>query len=123
MLVSEIIAEVRKIVQVRPDVTYNPGIGGCKYANGICSDNTVGCLFGQALSNLGVDVKRFDKYPITQHKHDSTATYVPAIDKILTNEFEGSAQEINWCAKVQEQQDGGAYWKDAVKEADNEVKI
>jgi hypothetical protein len=116
MLVSNIIAEVYKIVQVRPDVTYNPGIGGCKYADGICSDNTVGCLFGQALSNLGVDVKRFDKYPMPLN---GEGTYTPAIDRILQNEFVGTEQELNWCAKVQEYQDNGCSWGEAIKEVDN----
>ena len=120
MLVSEVIAEVRKVVQLRPDVTYDAGVKGCQYADGICSDNSVGCLFGQVLSNLGVDVKRFDKYPMPNREGD---TYTPAIDRILKNEFVGTGQEIDWCVRVQEHQDNGLCWDDAVKEADSYLEL
>jgi len=115
MLVSKVIAELRKIVQLKPETIYSSGGHGCKYADGTCSDGSIGCLFGQVLSNLGEDVKRFDNYPMLCQEN---IYYTPAIDKILTNEFEGTAEEINWCAKVQEHQDNGCSWKEAVKEAD-----
>lgn len=117
MLVSNIIAEVHKIVQLRPDVSYDPGVGECKYADGTCSDNSVGCLFGQVLSNLGIDVNRFDNYPVSD-RPECMSTYIPSINKILEKEFEGTEEEINWCAKVQEKQDDGLCWEDAVYAAD-----
>lgn len=119
MLVSDIIAEVRRIVQLRPDVTYNASNYGCKYADGYCSDGSVGCIFGQVLSNLGERVQRFDEYPIP----DCNKTYTPSIGKILENEFGCSDNEYVWCERVQELQDNGLSWGEAVKMTDMEFPL
>lgn len=121
---SDIIAEVRKIAKERPDVYYNPD-GMCKYSSGECSDGSIGCIFGQAFTNLGIDAKKFDKYPVPHHTSiNGSTTYVPSIDHILRNEFNcKEVLELEWCGTVQNGQDGGLSWKEAVLEADRELGI
>ena len=120
MLVSDVIKEVRKIVAERPNVYYYAPEGGCQYSKGECSDGSTGCLFGQVLTNLGEDVSRFDKYPAPEEY--KTETYIPGIDKIL-EEFEGNDIDKTWCSLVQDGQDNGMSWEDAVAEADFEIDL
>lgn len=126
MLVSDIIAEVRKVVKERPDVYYNPD-GICKYSSGACSDGSIGCIFGQVFTNLGIDAKKFDEYPTPEGISPTIyggKTYVPGIDCILRHEFNcEEILELEWCGTVQNGQDGGLSWKEAVLEADRELGI
>lgn len=123
MLVSDIIAEVRKIVKERPDVYYNPD-GMCKYSEGVCSDGSIGCIFGQAFTNLGINAKKFDQYPVPEGMLNYGKNYIPGIDHILRHEFNcEDILELEWCGTVQNGQDGNLSWKEAVLEADRELGI
>ncbi len=115
MLVSNIIADVRKTAAERPSVVYLDK--DCRYAAGNCSDGSIGCIFGQVLSNLGVDVKEYDA---TDNGYGENI--VPDINHILNEDsFVGNERDIHWCDLVQEYQDSGLSWEEAVKTADDEI--
>jgi hypothetical protein len=107
--VKELIAEVRRIAAERPDTVYRqPSTScGCFYEKGECTDGSVGCIFGQALNNLG--------YPVT-----GTAS----IDIIARSRFVGNCLVIlAWCREVQNVQDGGLSWGDAIISANTKWPI
>lgn len=55
--VKQIDAELRKLMKEKPDFVYSPkGSGRCFYNQGPAGepDRCDGCIFGQALQNLGV---------------------------------------------------------------------
>lgn len=104
--VNDVIAEVRKLAAEKPDNTYTrPGGKQCCYDAGVCTDGSVGCIFGQALARLG---------------HPASGTYT--INSILFNREQlGLARDRPaglWCSYVQDWQDEGFTWARAVEYAD-----
>ncbi len=95
-----LVAEVRKIVAERPDVSYD---GGCRYDSGVCSDGTVGCLIGQALGAIG-----WDLYPENS-------------GELISNLLEEAGYDdfrVSWCRMVQSEQDCMSAWGGCVNYAD-----
>ncbi len=97
---DRLVAEVRKIVAKRPEVSYG---GACSYDTGECSDGTVGCLLGQAL-----DAIDWGLYP-----EDSGDLIVDLLDEAGYEDF-----RVSWCGMVQEKQDMSAAWGECVEYAD-----
>ncbi len=99
---DQLIETVRKIARERPDVTSDTKT--CMYESGVCSDGSVGCLFGQAFEAMGW--KPYD--PVASQ----------TIDKVLNGEV-GYGGKVYWCADVQEVQDCGVPWGEAVRQVDD----
>lgn len=65
--VGDVNAELKRLMQENPDFIYRSvgGLNGsCQYTDG---DNCTGCIFGQALTNLGIseeDLKKVENQPI-----------------------------------------------------------
>lgn len=104
--VSDLIAKVREIAAERGDVTYCYE-EACCYASGECSDGSIGCVFGQAFAALGIDPASFDDSPI------------PTIGHIIRRSRH-AGEQLAWCERVQERQDAGYTWGEAVSIANAE---
>lgn len=104
---SEFQTLVRAIAAERPDFRYSTGFGqSCYYKLGLCPTGTESrCLIGEALSRLGADeewLAATDSCPMT------SASYV--LQKA------GFARDVcHWATIVQDNQDRGLAWGDAVK--------
>lgn len=112
--IQDLITEVRSIAQKRADVIYTKqdDMETCSYNYGSCSDGTVGCLFGQALQELGFDTSEVDNENI-----DTVIERLVEKDRDPKTESYPSEQ-IEWCALVQMNQDHGLSWGVAVYKAD-----
>ena len=111
--IKELIEEVRRLVAESPDNAYTHA--QCRYSIGACNNGSVGCLFGQALSNLGVDVVALDAM-------DS----VPSILGILSHgNVVGSCTELekSWCNLTQQRKDMGLSWSEAIRGADDRYGV
>ncbi len=113
---AQVIDEVRKLAKESPGNIYkglpsafmSSGFA-CYYSTGENENGSVGCIFGQALKNLGL--------VITDNNDQVRITNLLVILGIShLNEF-----ELDWCRTVQSRQDSGTEWGHAVSEADNLV--
>lgn len=99
---SLLIAQIRELAKkapnnlyIKPDEKYNT----CCYDRGTCTDGSIGCIFGQALRALGLELK-------------GAAT----ISSVLSdNQIPCSESEKHWCATVQRLQDQGKTWSEALR--------
>ena len=101
-----LISEVRKIASERPDVVSDSKT--CMYESGVCSDGSVGCLFGQGFAAM-------DWKPYT--------TGVRMGIQGVFDVFYGENEKLDWCSDVQDNQDGGMSWAKSVKSADEQNEI
>lgn len=119
LCLKSLVAAVRSLAEASPDNIYCPEIvdvGGngrnCFYSKGDCSDGSKGCIIGQALVKLGFDVARLDDNP-------------PNVEGLLAGwrdyaEIENDTSELQcWLAEVQESQDLGETWGQAVTRAND----
>ncbi len=105
--VEELVAKVREIAKSRPDTIYYGTEQGCEYNAGLCSDGSIGCLFGQAMKELG----------------ETYLEYGGFIDSVLCrrdnlNIAKHGDVKVSWCLKVQNNQDSGTDWGTCIKSAD-----
>lgn len=92
---------VRRKINESPNVVYNRPEGGimCQYDSGVCSDGSVGCIWGQAFRELGlVD---------DLHLNQSLVTYFDLHDIPVDR------LSLAWAAAVQAGQDRGLSWGQA----------
>lgn len=118
--IDQVIAKVREIAAARPDFIYialrwgtdsaGPGEpNGCKYMHG----DQPGCIFGQALTALGVS-------PGKLREHDRNGHNIYAVfgsPSVLSPEY----ADVAWCSRVQRAQDRGNAWGEAVKYGDDSL--
>lgn len=111
---EDLIAEVIKIAQASPKFVYD-STWGCSYANGESTEGE-SCLFGQALSKLGVNestLREIDSYEITEVTigviSDPDSEYVFPIDIIGTTEQAVAMQA------AQLAQDNSKPWGEAIR--------
>lgn len=102
---DQIIAEVRRLAAERPDYVYEkpPGSTFCLYRH---EDGSPGCIFGQALDNLGVG--------LDEHTYGTIGIVLFDLGVAKTD------QQANWMTSVQHYQDNGRPWAEAVAKADEE---
>ena len=100
---DRLIAEVRRIASARPNVTSDTK--SCMYESGICSDGSVGCLFGQGFVALGW--KPYDP------------RVAMGLSGVLDTDY-GDDHRLDWCCDVQDHQDAGVPWAEAVQLADED---
>lgn len=113
---KQIEKKVRELAKRSPNNVYDKDeeYGSCFYSTGKCSDGSMGCIFGQALTVLGVNAAFFDNL-------DKGAS--PYIDTVLdTLKIKTTPKQENWALLVQDSQDGQLSWKEAVECADEECK-
>jgi hypothetical protein len=107
---EKLIQAVRALAEKSPDNVYEadtlPGntVGGCRYASGGCQDGSKGCLIGQAFARCGIDPSDLDaRYP-------EGAGVNEVLGAFPLNTRHGMA----WLAWVQDEQDNGSTWREAV---------
>jgi hypothetical protein len=116
----DVVQEVRKIAAERPDFIYRKpqyksnGVlvdsASCMYINSPEGEEPIpGCIFGHALLNLGVEPDRIRKYE---------GAIASSIVRNLLREATVDVLNADWMNKVQDAQDDGVAWGDAVASAD-----
>jgi hypothetical protein len=114
-LIDDLVTKVREIAAARPENVYRNG--RCEYADGECSDGTIGCILGQALLALGFTkrkLRRLDELPIS------------SIGVVLTSLLKTDAlppNKVSWLRRVQDAQDIEVEWGAAVEAADQVVPL
>ncbi len=102
---NEVIAEVRKLAEERPDHIYQSENG-----NGVCLYNAEGeteaCIFGQALQRL--------RFAVPKHKEGSSI--ISVLDTLGIRIVE--SWHADWMIFVQREQDMRIRWATAVSHAD-----
>ena len=96
--------EVVRLCQTYPDAVYDykeEYYGNCYYTKGCVNGlDTEGCLFGQALCNLGLSEQVKER--------DSKKQW--AIQNLLPDILDTSALNRDWMSNAQEHQDVGTPW-------------
>ncbi len=101
---DRLISEVRKIASERPNVTSDTK--SCMYDSGVCSDGSVGCLFGQGFEAIG-----WKPYS----PNNSNLSVLGVLDSHY-----GDNDKLDWCSEVQDCQDNGMSWGESVKSVDEQ---
>ena len=114
---EELIRAVRELAAASPDAVYEPDAGKyCEYTRPACG-NGCGCLIGQAIVRCDPDMKeslvRFDDTRSVERKPLELNTG-------LCLSTSGNIVGEAWLASVQDRQDNGETWSDAVVGADSE---
>lgn len=105
--------EVRRLAKENPDYIYPAASSGedfspsCFY---MATDDYPACIFGQALSNLGVVLNR-------EYENNDIEVVMHRIGITIT------ASEARWACRVQHYQDRGRIWGVAIASADSEVSL
>lgn len=106
-------AEVRRLATERPWNKYGQdGSGRCAYAAGVCSDGSIGCIFGQALRACGVNPIEFDSGS-EQGQPMDIAGVLEELGLVS-----GLTRKVMWANEVQGLQDAGEPWGNALAQAD-----
>lgn len=100
---NELVRLIRTMVSERPGIRYKHE--KCEYGLGLCSDNTLGCIFGQALTRMNWD--------ILNPRDDRTISQV-----LEAIGYPPHDSMVRWCRAAQSQQDTGETWGDCVAYAD-----
>ena len=105
-----LVQTVRKLAADYPDAVYQGTDRGCFYTIGECGPGN-GCIVGQALQKLGYELEGFD-----EQKGVGIGILIARL------EIPCSCQDKDWLIFVQDYQDMGKPWKEAVKLADETVE-
>ena len=114
---EELIRAVRELAAESPDAVYEPDASkSCEYTRPACG-NGCGCLIGQAIVRCDPDMKeslvRFDDI--------RSVEWEPLeLNTVVCLSTGGNIVGEDWLASVQDRQDNGATWRDAVAGADSE---
>jgi hypothetical protein len=111
---AQIIRRVRALAESAPDNLYD-GSGYCRYTEGTCTDRSIGCIIGQALGPMGF--KRWLR------KIDSTPGGVSIGRALGRMDVATTPDETIWLSVVQDAQDSGKPWGEAVSKADRTVEL
>ena len=105
---ADVVAQVRALAQERPDYVYQRPLGNpeteCSYLTGADGQ---GCIMGQALTRLGVSIEA-----LSTIEGENVMAALPRL-AVRTTPSDGW-----WLRAVQEQQDHGSTWGQAVRRAD-----
>ena len=113
LLHSPLIDAVRALADRHPDAVYEKGdASGCSYTQGVATNGHMGCLIGQALVACGVTRSEL--------RSVQTQGISDVVEECLFTERFGEADvsEEDWLRTVQDHQDDGWTWSDAVAYAD-----
>lgn len=116
---KELVAKVLELAETSPDNKYimEDSSVGCLYTSGSCSNGAVGCIFGQALTALNPDLRG---YLETVDNRDTGKNIDVVLRELKDNgELEmlnGAHMVVSACARLQNQQDSGKAWRDALEQ-------
>lgn len=116
---SRLIDTIRQIAATEPDFVYNIGSDPdsvCAYAPNRL--NRCGCLVGEALRVLGVPDRVLADLDALAASFTPTQWGSIAAREALAHLVEADALSSPWVAYVQNVQDGGYSWGEAVAQAD-----
>jgi hypothetical protein len=100
--VEDLEQAVREIALEDPDYVYDRPYGGCVYFD---KDGCPSCLIGHGLAKLGITPERVGGY-------NNSGVGGLSYEDIIVGE------DIKWLMDVQDQQDAGEFWGNAVRFAD-----
>jgi hypothetical protein len=113
--IDDLIKEVRRLAAEKPDYVYpindadfqESGAGiACWYQ----APGKTRCIFGQALANLGVT--------LPYNAEGQRIRLVIAGSDLVTYNPRSDTEKIHWCTGVQNAQDRGKTWGQAIADAD-----
>lgn len=127
---GDLIRCVRTVIGERPNTIYIPC--GCEYATGVCSDETIGCLIGQAIVRFGDDDQRGSllladllnikalmyKWKWQVFKSPDNKPSWRRLGESVPYERESWNRETTWLMKIQGYQDSHYTWGEALDRAD-----
>lgn len=119
-IVDNLARKVRELAIARPETVYRPSPTGqaspatrCSYLGGTCTDGTVGCLVGQAFFAIG--------FTADQLRPVDHLGIEEALENLLPSEFSAEEyRQVRWLESVQNAQDNGHPWHEAIDIADQE---
>lgn len=117
--IADLIEEVRSLASENPDFVYpefkKPNNGRtCSYLKSQTSEKE-GCVFGQSILNLQPSLKEFLKEfdgEVDSGIRCCLQKLFPDIDLTYPSV---SREQLDWCEKVQDEQDRGSTWGEAIK--------
>jgi hypothetical protein len=113
---EELEKEVRRLSDENPEFVYKGEEGffspHCSYLTGK-NDPPVGCIFGQALTALLPDTTILEEA-------DANKLTITAVLRVAGVDL--SETQRRWAGEVQEYQDSGIQWKEAVVMADEFIR-
>lgn len=103
---EDVIAKVRELAAARPGHAYKPpkdSPGECSYFTDATGKAGAGCIYGQALTQLGLD---------------DLTDGVDITGILSRHHIYPSTDGLDWVEMVQNEQDKGVTWAEAVRVAD-----
>ncbi len=109
-IVDKLMAVVREVAAEKPDFVYDAPYGGCVYV----ADKQPSCIVGQAAWRLGLIDASFEKDEMDNSA--GVTTFLRTIGADLGDDETLYGREF--LDAVQEKQDQGVPWGEAIQEAD-----
>lgn len=114
---DSIITKVREIAAKYPNAVYMTDSGRCLYSDGVVKDGPeqVGCIIGQCV--------RDEVEPEDMKMWDALCKGVVGIFGMIDKRTEDIPKNVWWLNTVQQQQDCGRTWGQAVTTADGKYQV
>lgn len=116
---QQLVSAIRKLVQDSPNAVYHPvfdkvkGKYNCLYNKGMATNNRCGCLIGQGLVDIGVELlPQWDNF----ENPDNSCMAAFAVSKYIWPDCPYEISE--WLDMIQNEQDYGSKWQKCLDEAD-----
>ena len=108
---------IEKLAEESPNCVYsNPERFICSYYRGNCSNDSIGCIVGQACRILGFSEE--DLVKMDQHGDFMDVFW----SEEFNSRFSLTDDEIHWISTVQGNQDFGYNWCEAVSAANRKIQ-
>lgn len=117
---NQIKTEVLRLMKKFPKNKYSPPKSDnpfleCSYTRGTCTNGKRGCLFGQALINLGIKRDELKIVGDSGLYYGGSKTIGEVLHEMNLNM---SVQERNWVDNIQRIQDDGIAWGKILKKSE-----
>ena len=116
---QELVSAIRKLVKESPNAVYHSvfdkvkGKYNCLYGHGQATNNRCGCLIGQGLVDIGIELlPQWDNF---EHEVGNCLSAF-AVSKYIWPDCPYEIAE--WLDVLQGEQDNGAKWQQCLEEAD-----
>ena len=119
LTIDDVISRVRALAIAAPDNVYLDAGRGCYYTRGDCENGSVGCIFGQALA----PEYKERLAAIDQHSACNIDDAITQLGIGADVSSAAIADRIDWCNIIQQSQDSGETWRDAVAFADSNIGV
>lgn len=108
----QLVDEVTKLATDCPDNKYISDEYPCMYNSGMCTNGSIGCIFGQACKNLGLKPLEGAGISSNIRKWEGNSSIIDCYEP-----------EISWCNIVQKKQDTNWSWSAALAAANERYPI